>query len=202
MAQWKPAFAGMTRSFEPKASLRVLCACVVRFLRLRREPRTDGAGLSDADLSAKVSATAGVQGQALRPCRLWIPAFAGMTARSGNSFRNSCKARGKSARASIPRHARSPQQRTRAPVGTAADLERGHEAAGVLINANLGMAVLVPVVHSLAMIAAGGILAWLVYRYLGLKFLSRSWFNLDATWASSLILVGALSLSISLASRH
>jgi multisubunit Na+/H+ antiporter MnhB subunit len=50
------------------------------------------------------------------------------------------------------------------------------------------------------MIAAGGILAWLVYRYLGLKFLSRSWFNLDATWASSLILVGALLLSISLAS--
>jgi hypothetical protein len=85
---------------------------------------------------------------------------------------------------------------------TAAELDGGHEAAGALINANLGLAVLVPVVHSLAMIAAGGILAWLVYRYLGLKFLSRSWFNLDATWASSLILVGALSLSISLASRH
>jgi hypothetical protein len=83
---------------------------------------------------------------------------------------------------------------------TAADIDRGHDAAGALINANLGMAVLVSVVHSLAMIAASGILAWLVYRYLGLKFLSRSWFNLDATWASSLILVGALSLSISLAS--
>jgi hypothetical protein len=85
---------------------------------------------------------------------------------------------------------------------TAADLDRGHETAGALVNANLGMAVLVSVVHSLAMIAAGGILAWLVYRYLGLKFLSRSWFNLDATWASSLILVGALSLSIILANRH
>ena len=83
-----------------------------------------------------------------------------------------------------------------------ADLNRGHEAAGVLINANLGMAVLVSVVHSVTMIAAGGILAWLVYRYLGLKFVSRSWFNLDATWAFSLILVGALSLTISLASRH
>jgi hypothetical protein len=83
---------------------------------------------------------------------------------------------------------------------TAANLDRGHEATGALINANLGMAVLVCVVHSLAMIAAGGILAWLVYRYLGLKFLSQNWFNLDATWASSLILVGALSLSVSLAS--
>jgi hypothetical protein len=80
----------------------------------------------------------------------------------------------------------------------AAGLGRGHEAAGALINANLGMAVLVSVVHSVAMIAAGGILAWLVYRYLGLKLVSRSWFNLDATWAFSLILVGALSLTISL----
>jgi hypothetical protein len=64
------------------------------------------------------------------------------------------------------------------------------------------MAVLVSVVHSVAMIVAGGLLAWLVYRYLGIKFVSRSWFNLDATWAFSLVLVGALSLVISLASHH
>ena len=83
-----------------------------------------------------------------------------------------------------------------------ADLDRGHAAAGTLVNANLGMAVLVSLVHSAAMIATGGLLAWLVYRHLGLKFLSRSWFNLDATWASSLILAGALSLSIILATRH
>ena len=56
------------------------------------------------------------------------------------------------------------------------------------------MAVLVSRLHSLAMIAAGGTLAWLVYRYLGLKVVSRSWFNLDVVWAVSLILVGALSL--------
>jgi hypothetical protein len=84
----------------------------------------------------------------------------------------------------------------------ATDLDKSHEAAGALINANLGMAVLVSVVHSVAMIAAGGSLAWLVYRYLGLKFVSRSWFNLDATWAFSLVLIGALSLMIILASRH
>jgi len=83
----------------------------------------------------------------------------------------------------------------------AADINRGHEAAGALINASLSMAVLVSVVHSIAMIAAGGFLAWLVYRHLGLKFVSRSWFNLDTTWAFSLILVGALSLVITLASQ-
>ena len=82
----------------------------------------------------------------------------------------------------------------------AADLDKGHQAAGALINANLGMAVLVSVVHTVAMIATGGFLAWLVYRYLGLKFVSRSWFNLDASWAASLIMVGAVSLAISLAS--
>jgi hypothetical protein len=84
----------------------------------------------------------------------------------------------------------------------AADLDKGQEAAGTLINANLSMAVLVSVAHSTAMIAAGGLSAWLVYRYLGLKFVSRSWFNLDATWAVSLILVGALALAISLSGRH
>ncbi len=84
----------------------------------------------------------------------------------------------------------------------ATDLDQGHEAAGALINATVGMAVLVSVVHSVAMFAAGGLLAWLVYRYLGLKFVSRSWFNLDTTWAFSLVLVGALSLAVSLASGH
>jgi len=77
------------------------------------------------------------------------------------------------------------------------DLDRGHEAAGTLINANLGMAVLVSVIHAAAMIVTGGCLAWLVYRYLGLKFVSRSWFNLDAAWAVSLILVGAIALVLS-----
>ena len=84
----------------------------------------------------------------------------------------------------------------------AADLDKGHEAAGALINANLGMAVLVSGVHSVAMIAAGGFLAWLVYRHLGLKFVSRSWFNLEATWAFSLVLVGALTLAVNLSSHH
>lgn len=80
-----------------------------------------------------------------------------------------------------------------------ADLDKGHQAALTLINANLGMAGLVAIVHAIAMIAAGGCLAWLVYRYLGLKFVSRSWFNLEASWAVSLVLVGAIALLLSLA---
>jgi hypothetical protein len=79
------------------------------------------------------------------------------------------------------------------------DFDKGHEAAGALINASLKMAVLVSVTHSIAMIIAGGCSAWLVYRYVGLKFISRSWFNLDTAWAVSLILVGAIALVFSLA---
>jgi hypothetical protein len=76
------------------------------------------------------------------------------------------------------------------------DMDHGNQAARALINADLGMALLVSGVHATAMIVVGGLLAWLVYRYLGLKFVSRSWFNLDAIWASSLVLVGTLSLAV------
>jgi hypothetical protein len=79
------------------------------------------------------------------------------------------------------------------------ELDAGHEAAGTLVKASLGMAVLVSLVHVAAMIGVGGCLAWLVYRYLGLRFVARSWFNLDAVWATSLILVGAVALAINLA---
>lgn len=79
-----------------------------------------------------------------------------------------------------------------------ADFAKGHEVAGALMNSNLTVAALVSAVHAIAMVAAGGCSAWLVYRYLGLKFVSRSWFNLDASWAVSLILVGAAALAINL----
>jgi hypothetical protein len=59
---------------------------------------------------------------------------------------------------------------------------------------NSATAVLVSLVHTLAMATAGGVIALLVHDWLGLKFLSRSWFNLDIVWASSLILIGAIGL--------
>lgn len=80
----------------------------------------------------------------------------------------------------------------------ASDLDAAHEAAGALMGANLGVTVLVAIVHMAAMMAAGGSLACAVYRYLGLKFVSNSWFNLDATWAASLILVGSAALAFNI----
>lgn len=83
-----------------------------------------------------------------------------------------------------------------------AEMDAGHTAAVALINASLGIAVLVAVIHSVAMVTAGGLMAWLVYRYLGLRFVARSWFNLEAAWAMSFILVGGVSLAIGLSSPH
>lgn len=67
-----------------------------------------------------------------------------------------------------------------------------HMAAASPLAANLGMALLVSIVHAAAMITAGGLAAWVCYRFLGVKFISQAWLNLDLAWAFSLILVGAL----------
>ena len=75
------------------------------------------------------------------------------------------------------------------------ELDRGHRAASVLIGGNLATAVLVSLVHTAAMILTGGVIAVLVHAWLGLRFLSRSWFNLDLIWASSLVAVGGVALT-------
>lgn len=72
--------------------------------------------------------------------------------------------------------------------------DAGHAAAYSLMWSNAGIAVLVALAHTLAMIVAGGGLAVGVYHWLGLKFLSKSWFNLDIAWALSLVLVGGVAL--------
>jgi hypothetical protein len=73
-------------------------------------------------------------------------------------------------------------------------LDDAHRASSILMAQSLGMALLVSVVHALAMVTAGGLIALLVYVWLGLRFLSMSWFNLDLVWAVSLILIGSVGL--------
>ena len=70
----------------------------------------------------------------------------------------------------------------------------GHAAADSLIAGNVAIAALVALAHTAAMTLSGGAIAVGVYRWMGLKFLSKGWFNLDVVWALSLVLVGALSL--------
>jgi len=76
------------------------------------------------------------------------------------------------------------------------DTDAGHAAAQDLMSSNAGIAVVVALVHTGAMTLSGGLIAFGVYRWFGLRFLSRAWFNLDLIWALSLVLVGAISLFI------
>lgn len=78
------------------------------------------------------------------------------------------------------------------------DLDAGHAAAGALMSANIGVAFGVAAAHTAAMTLAGGALAAGMYFWLGLKFLSRTWFNLDVVWALSLILVGSIGIATAL----
>lgn len=74
------------------------------------------------------------------------------------------------------------------------ETDSGHAAAAGLMTGNAGVAAMVALAHTLAMTLAGGAFAFAVYRWFGLKALSRSWFNLDVVWALSLVMVGGISL--------
>ncbi|WP_170606842.1 hypothetical protein [Ruegeria arenilitoris] len=74
------------------------------------------------------------------------------------------------------------------------ELDAGHRAISEIMTTNGMLVLAVAVIHTAAMVLGGGIVAFAVYRWLGLQFLSRSWFNLELIWALSLILVGFLGL--------
>lgn len=74
------------------------------------------------------------------------------------------------------------------------ELDTGHLAASEIMANNAALTLAVALAHTAAMIAGGGAMAFAVYRWLGLQFLSRSWFDLELIWGLSLLLVGALGL--------
>jgi hypothetical protein len=67
-----------------------------------------------------------------------------------------------------------------------------------LARSNLATALAVASVHTLAMVLGGLVMAWAVYRYLGLQFLRKAWFNLDAAWAASLVVAGSAGVVMAL----
>jgi hypothetical protein len=70
-------------------------------------------------------------------------------------------------------------------------LARAHAGLmDTLARSDLRTAFAVAAVHTLAMLLAGLAMAWAVYRYLGLQFLRRAWFNLDRIWGASLAAAG------------
>ena len=53
-------------------------------------------------------------------------------------------------------------------------------------------------VHSAAMLAAAGLIALLIYEWLGLAVLRTAWFNLDLVWSAALIATGLVLLAMQL----
>jgi len=51
-------------------------------------------------------------------------------------------------------------------------------------------------VHTMAYLAVTGLLAWVVYRKLGLAILRKAWFNFDLIWAAALVITGLVTLLI------
>jgi hypothetical protein len=51
-------------------------------------------------------------------------------------------------------------------------------------------------VHTVAYLAVTGLVAWVVYRKLGLAILREAWFNFDLIWAAALVATGLVTLLI------
>lgn len=53
-----------------------------------------------------------------------------------------------------------------------------------------GVALAAVGVHTLAMLAVTGMIAVVVYEWVGLAFLRRGWINLDLLWTGALVATG------------
>lgn len=51
-------------------------------------------------------------------------------------------------------------------------------------------------VHTIAYLAVTGLIAWVVYRKLGLALLRKAWLNFDLLWAAALVATGLVTLLI------
>lgn len=51
-------------------------------------------------------------------------------------------------------------------------------------------------VHTIAYLAVTGLIAWVIYRKLGLALLRKAWVNFDLLWAAALVVTGVVTLLI------
>jgi hypothetical protein len=77
-------------------------------------------------------------------------------------------------------------------------LGAGFGVAGFLRDGGVaviaGATLVAALVHTLAMLVVMALVAWLVFRFVGVDFLRRGWVNLDRVWAMALILAGGVTL--------
>ena len=76
----------------------------------------------------------------------------------------------------------------------AADQMPGHSHASAATSPLAGL--IATGVHTIGYLAVTGVIAWVVYRKLGLALLRTAWFNLDVAWAAALTITGLVTLVI------
>ena len=80
-----------------------------------------------------------------------------------------------------------------------ANIDSNLTISAELLSGKMSTALIISCIHTIAMAITGSLVAVITYLFLGLKFLTRAWFNLDIVWASSLILVGSFGVYTSIA---
>ena len=69
-----------------------------------------------------------------------------------------------------------------------------HDAALLPFAGSLATGLVAVAVHTLAMLIAAGLIAWVIFAWVGLAILRHAWINLDLIWSAALIGTGAVSL--------
>jgi hypothetical protein len=57
-------------------------------------------------------------------------------------------------------------------------------------------AIFATAVHTMGYLAVTGLIAWVVYRKLGLAVLRKAWVNLDVVWGAALVVTSVVTLMI------
>jgi hypothetical protein len=72
----------------------------------------------------------------------------------------------------------------------------GTPARDLTAAGSLPIALAAIAVHTGAMLAVTGVIAILVYEWLGLAFLRRGWINLDLVWTAALVATGLVLVAM------
>ena len=80
------------------------------------------------------------------------------------------------------------------PMGSAGSAP-GHHVGHHTVSGSLPLSLAAIGTHTLAMLVVTGVIAVLVYDWVGVAFLRRGWINLDPLWTVALIAAGLLLLA-------
>jgi len=69
----------------------------------------------------------------------------------------------------------------------------GDDLAHFTATTSAAAAIFATAIHTAGYLAVTGVIAWIVYRRVGLAVLGRAWFNVDLLWAVALVSTGVVT---------